>query len=328
MIEPTTFEPERTSAESQWAIVWRRFRRHRMAMISLAILILIFLASILAPYVTPFPDDVSDYNLERRFVTPMGTNPDGELHILGTDHLGRDYLTRLLYAARVSLTIAVSVSAVSALIGLVLGLLAGYFRGWVDVIITRTLEFVSTFPLLIILLILMAILLETGDRLPIPALLVDAVAWLTAIAEKEAQKVALVIIGLSLLLWTPTARLMRGMVLSVREQPYIEASRALGASHLRLIWRHVFPNAYPPLIVDFTLNLNTILVLEAALSYLGFGVQDPTPTWGNMLAFAQTYMFTNWWMPLVPGLPILLTSLAINYIGDGLRDALDPRLKM
>ncbi len=328
MIEPTTFEPERTSAESQWAIVWRRFRRHRMAMISLAILILIFLASILAPYVTPFPDDVSDYNLERRFVTPMGTNPDGELHILGTDHLGRDYLTRLLYAARVSLTIAVSVSAVSALIGLVLGLLAGYFRGWVDVIITRTLEFVSTFPLLIILLILMSILLETGDRLPIPALLVDAVAWLTAIAEKEAQKVALVIIGLSLLLWTPTARLMRGMVLSVREQPYIEASRALGASHLRLIWRHVFPNAYPPLIVDFTLNLNTILVLEAALSYLGFGVQDPTPTWGNMLAFAQTYMFTNWWMPLVPGLPILLTSLAINYIGDGLRDALDPRLKM
>ncbi len=328
MIEPTTFEPERTSTESQWTIVWRRFRRHRMAMISLVILILIFVASILAPYVTPFPDDVSDYNLERRFVTPMGTNPDGDVHIFGTDHLGRDYLTRLLYAARVSLTIAVSVSAVSALIGLVLGLLAGYFRGWVDVIITRTLEFVSTFPLLIILLILMAILLETGDRLPIPGLLVDAVAWLTAIAEKEAQKVALVIIGLSLLLWTPTARLMRGMVLSVREQPYIEASRALGASHLRLIWRHVFPNAYPPLIVDFTLNLNTILVLEAALSYLGFGVQDPTPTWGNMLAFAQTYMFTNWWMPLVPGLPILLTSLAINYIGDGLRDALDPRLKM
>jgi peptide/nickel transport system permease protein len=174
----------------------------------------------------------------------------------------------------------------------------------------------------------MAVLLETEERLPIPEWLVSGVSFVTAIDEREAKKVTLVIIGLSLLNWPPTGRLMRGMVLSVREQIYIESARALGASNLRLLLKHVFPNAFPPLIVDFTLQVNFVLVLEAALSFLGFGVQDPTPTWGNMLTFAKTNMFMHPWMPLVPGLPILLTSLAINYIGDGLRDALDPRLKL
>jgi peptide/nickel transport system permease protein len=150
------------------------------------------------------------------------------------------------------------------------------------------------------------------------------VGAITSVDEREARVISLVILTLSALYWTGTARLMRGMVLSVREQPYIESSRALGASHLRILAKHAFPNAYPPLIVDFTLALNNLLVLESSLSFLGFGIQDPTPTWGNMLAFAQSFMFLHPWVPLVPGLPILLTSLAINYVGD----ALDPHQKL
>lgn len=312
--------------ESQWRIVFRRFRRHRLAMVSIGVLLLLLLASIFAPVIAPFPRD--EIQLDHTFLAPMTPDPEtGTLHLLGTDHLGRDFFTRLIYAARVSLTIAIFVATIASLIGISLGLLAGYFRGWVDIIITRFLEFVSTFPLLVILLILMSVLLQNENRIPLPQPLVDLIATLTAIPDREAKKVTLVVLGLSALTWTTTGRLMRAQVFSVREQPYIEAMRALGASTPRIIGKHVFPNAFPPIIVDFTLQVNTNLVLEAALSFLGFGIQDPTPTWGNMLAFAQSFMFGYWWMPLVPGIPILLASLAINYIGDGLRDALDPRMK-
>ncbi len=320
-------QAQQTRPENQWQIVFRRFRRHRMAMVSLAVLVIIFAASILAPYITPFDRD--EIVIGQDFLLPM--QPDeqtGTLHLLGTDHLGRDYFTRIIYAARVSLTVAVTVVTISTVIGIVLGLLAGYFGGWVDIAISRLLEFISTFPLLIILLVLMGILLQSEDYIPLPQTLIDITAWITAIPKNEAKKVSLVILVLALLNWITTARMMRGMVFSVREQQYIESARALGGSNLRIIRKHVFPNAFPPIIVDFTLQLNNILILEAALSFLGFGIQDPTPTWGNMLAFAQSYMFEHPWVPMVPGLPILLTSLAINYIGDGLRDALDPRLRL
>lgn len=320
-------ELAQTRPESQWHIVFRRFRHHRMAMISLVVLVLLFVMSLLAPYITPFDRDEIFFG--KRYLTPLSVDAEsGDMHVLGTDHLGRDYLTRLIYAARVSLTVALSVVTISTIIGIVLGLLAGYFGTWVDVIITRFLEFISTFPLFVILLILMGILLQSEQLIPIPEPFIEFVAAVTAIPDNEAKKVSLVILGLALLNWTTTARLMRGMVLTVREQLYIESARALGASNWRIIMRHVFPNAFPPIIVDYTLQLNNVLVLEAALSFLGFGIQDPTPTWGNMLAFAQSYMFEHPWMPLVPGLPILLASLAINYLGDGLRDALDPRMKM
>jgi peptide/nickel transport system permease protein len=208
-----------------------------------------------------------------------------------------------------------------------LGLIAGYFGGWVDIIITRFVEFVSTFPLFIILLILVAVLLENDDFLQLPDFMTQLIVAVTSVRESDARTIAVMILALGLLRWTPTARLMRGMVFSVREQPFIESSRALGGSNLRIIARHVFPNAYPPLIVDFTLGMNDALVLESSLSFLGFGIQG-TPTWGNMLAFTRSYMFQEPWTPLVAGLPILLTSLAINYVGDGLRDALDPRQKL
>lgn len=316
-----------TRSEGQWSIVLRRFRRHHLAMISLVVLLLILLAAFFAPYLTPFSPREND--ITKRFLTPLTADPDtGQLHIFGTDNLGRDYFTRVLYAGRVSLTVALTTSTIAVLIGIFLGLLAGYFGGWIDIAITRTLEFISTFPLFIVLLILSSILLQNESLIPIPDFAVSITAALTAVPDTEARKVTLLVLALALLNWTPTARLMRGMVLSVREQVYIESSRALGASNPRIIWKHVFPNAYPPIIVDFTLLINTILVLESSLSFLGFGVQDPTPTWGNMLAFAQSNMFNEPWLPLVPGLPLLLCALAINFIGDGMRDALDPRLKL
>ncbi len=314
-------------AESQWQLVLRRFKRHRMAMISLVLLTLIFGVALLAPLIAPF-DPAEMTPGRNRFLPPGSVNAaTGRMHIVGTDDLGRDYFTRLLYAARVSLTVATVSMVVTTIIGLVLGLLAGYFGGWVDTLITRFTEFVATFPILIILLIMAAVLVQSEQLIPIPGFLLTIVSAITYVQEVEARTIVIVIFTLAGLYWTGTARLMRGMVLSVREQPFIESSRALGASNFRIIWKHVFPNAYPPLIVDFTLGLNTMLVLESSLSYLGFGIQT-TPTWGNMLSFAQSNMFQHPWLPLVPGIPILLTSLAINYVGDGLRDALDPRQKL
>ncbi|MFO7169182.1 MAG: ABC transporter permease [Chloroflexota bacterium] len=309
--------------EGQWSVVLRRFRRHRMAMFSLFVLILFLIASLLAPYITFYPRDRPE--LDRAFLAPMQRNEDGGLHILGTDHIGRDLFTRVVYAARISIILAVAVATLSSLIGMAFGLLAGYFGGWVDIAITRTLEFISTFPLLPVLLVLNSILLQQPELLPIPGWFTGIMRWLTGVPQSEAVKLALLVLSLGLLLWTGTARLMRGMVLSVRELAYIESSRALGASNLRIIVRHVLPNSLPPLIVDYTLGINGILVLESVLSFLGYGVQEPTPTWGNILSIAESYMFNHPWMPLVPGIPLVICALAVNFIGDGLRDALDPR---
>jgi peptide/nickel transport system permease protein len=314
------------TSENQWKTVLRRFTRHRIALICAILFTIILVISFMAPWIAPYPRD--DIQLGRTFVPPFSTSETGTYHLLGTDHIGRDLWTRVLYAGRISLTIAISVQITASLIGITFGLIAGYFGGWVDRAITAFYEFVSTFPTTTILLIAAAVALQSEASIPVPDFMVTAVAWIMAIPEREARLVALVMIILALLGWTGTARLTRGMVLTVRENIYIEASRALGGSHSRVIARHVLPNALPPLLVDFTLNLNGILVAEAILSALGFGVQDPTPTWGNMLAVAQSYMFNHSWMPIIPSLPILICSLAINYVGDGLRDALDPRSKL
>ncbi len=324
---PESIERAQPRSEGQWAVVVRRFRRHRLAMFSLALLATIFLASLLAPWIAPFPRD--DIALNRTFLTPMSADPaTGRLHLLGTDHLGRDFFTRVVYAARVSLMVALSVTTMVAIIGSVLGLIAGFFGGWVDNLISRIMEFVATIPDLPILLILSAIMVQNADLIVLPDWIIGPVAWIMAVPNREATQVALLILVLASLGWVGIARLMRGMVLQVREMQYIESARALGGSYTWLLARHVFPNAFPPLIVAFTLGLNGALVSEVAISFLGFGVQDPTPTWGNMMGFATSYMFNHPWMPMIPGLPIFLCSLAFNFIGDGLRDALDPRLKI
>jgi peptide/nickel transport system permease protein len=216
---------------------------------------------------------------------------------------------------------------ISTIIGVVIGLVAGYFGGWVDNLVTRFIEFISTFPTFTLLLIAGSIVLQSEQAIPIPDVLTKIFSFLMAINEREAKQVVMIIAIFVLLGWTGVARFVRGMVLSIREQLYVESSRALGASHIHNMFTHVLPNAMPPIIVSYTLGLSGTLVAESALSFLGFGIQDPTPSWGNMLSFANSYMFNYPWMPLVPTLPILVCSLAINYVGDGLRDALDPRVQ-
>jgi peptide/nickel transport system permease protein len=321
---PSDLKPARS--EGQWAVVFRRLRKHRIAMACLFILIGMLTVSALAPVIAPFPRD--EPNLRTRFVTPFTVDADGNFRILGTDHLGRDYFTRLLYASRVSLGTAFFATFLASSIGIVLGMLAGFFGGWVDTIISRLLEIIATLPTLVLLLIVVSIFVGREDTIPIPGFITQAFAAFFAVQPREANLVLLVNLVLALFGWTGTARLMRGMVLSVRENVYIESSRALGASNQRILGRHIFPNSLPPMIVDFTLGVNATLVAESALSFLGFGITDPTPTWGNMLGTAQSYMFQHPWMPLIPALPILIASLAVNYLGDGLRDALDPRQKV
>ncbi|NWG20539.1 MAG: ABC transporter permease [Chloroflexi bacterium] len=323
----SAIERAQSRSEGQWAVVFRRFRRHRLAMVSLGILVIIFGASILAPWIAPFPRD--DIGLNRTTLPPMTPDPvTGRLHVLGTDHLGRDFFTRVIYAARVSLMVALSVTTLVAITGSLLGLIAGFFGGWVDNAISRVMEFVATIPDLPILLILSSIMIQNADLIVLPVWIIGPVAWIMAVPAREATQVALLILVLASLGWVGVARLMRGMVLQVREMQYIESARSLGGSNVWILAKHVFPNSFPPLIVAFTLGLNGALVSEVAISFLGFGVQDPTPTWGNMMGFATSYMFNHPWMPLIPGLPIFLCSLAFNFIGDGLRDALDPRLKL
>ncbi|NNJ12559.1 ABC transporter permease [Chloroflexales bacterium ZM16-3] len=319
-------EPKTTAPESQLSIVLRRFRKHHLAMFCLGLLTVMLLLSALAPVIAPFPRDQLDS--AAKFLTPLSVDHAGKLRIFGTDHLGRDYTTRLLFASRVSLGTAVFATLIASTIGIVLGLLAGFFGGWIDTIISRTLEVVATFPTLSLLLIVVSIFVGNEKNIPFPAFVTKTISFLFAVSEREAKLVLMVNLILALFGWTTTCRLMRGMVLSVRENVYIDSARALGASNLRLLARHVFPNSLPPMIVDFTLAVNGTLVAESALSFLGFGITDPTPTWGNMLNSAQSYMFQYPWMPLIPSLPILLASVAINYIGDGLRDALDPRQKI
>lgn len=313
--------------ESQFTIVFRRFRRHKLAMVALSLVLFIFVASLLAPVLAPFARDHIDLSSSIRPAPPGTRDMAGGLHPLGIDHLGRDLFTRLLYAARVSMSIAFLVVLISETFGAFLGAVAGYFGGVVDMAISRVIEFMLTIPTLPILLIISAILLRRDVVLPLPAFVNKFLSALLLAPEREAQKVVVLVLVLVIFGWLGSARLMRGMALSLSKQDFVEALRATGASNTRIILRHIVPNGIAPILVNASLALGGVIVTESALSFLGLGVQDPTPTWGNMLAASQSYMFQNPWLPLVPGIPLVIVSMGFNFIGDGLRDALDPRLK-
>ncbi|MEX0787896.1 MAG: ABC transporter permease [Anaerolineales bacterium] len=312
--------------QKQWQVVARRFSRHRLAVISLFATLAIFAVVLLAKTIAPY--GATELEIGNAFASPGSVGVDGRTHWLGTDHLGRDFLSRLVYAGRISLAVAFASVIGSAVIGVVVGAISGYFRGWVDDALMRFVEFLLTIPSLPILLILSSILIQSPHLIPIPAFVLNLFAGLMYIPPREARQVVVVIIVLMSLGWLGAARLMRGMVLSLREQEFTDAARALGASNVWIILRHMIPNAMAPIIVDTSLALAGYVILESALSFLGFGIQDPTPTWGNMLAFTESYMFQHPWLPLVPGIPIFICALVFNFIGDGLRDALDPRLKL
>ncbi len=312
---------------SQFQVVTRRFLRHRLAVFSLVVLASIVFLAVIAPLIAPFsPTEIAVGN---DFLSPGSLAKDGvRVHWLGTDQIGRDYLSRLLYAARISLTVAVTAQICAVTIGALVGAISGYLGGAVDNLVMRTVEFLLTIPQLPLLLIISSLVIQNQDAIPVPEALKQFVGWLLIIQPRDATQVVLVIAILVAFGWMGDSRLMRGVVLSVKEQTFTEAARALGANDARIILTHMIPNALAPMIVSASLGLSGFIIYEAALSFLGLGIQDPTPTWGNMLSAAQSQMFQHPWLPLVSGIPIFLCSLTFNFVGDGLRDALDPRLKL
>jgi peptide/nickel transport system permease protein len=282
-------------------------------MLGLIVLAVIVLASLAAQWIAPYEYDEID--LGRAYAPLMSQGEPGHaLHYLGTDGLGRDVFTRLLYAGRVSLGVALSVTILVTLVGVVIGATAGYFGGTVDTLLMRFADVMLTLP-------------------DLPLLLIVSSSLRQFVALQEALGdllgVVIIVFVLTLFGWMSDARLVRGQALSLRTREFIDASRSLGAGQARIIFTHIIPNSLAPIIVAATLGFGGVIISESALSFLGFGIMPPIPTWGNMLNDARSaplqYLFTQ---ALSPGFCIFLTVLSINFIGDGLRDALDPRLKM
>jgi peptide/nickel transport system permease protein len=294
--------------ESFIRIVWTRFKRHRLAVYSVILLTIIILACLFAPLVAPYsPTEIQkDEN-----GAILKNNPPSREHLMGTDGIGRDVFSRLLYAGRISLLLAFVVTIFTESAGAFIGAISGFFGGTIDEIIQRTTEFFITLPLLPLLLAFSALL--RGVQIPF--------------LPSEWSSVFIIAVILILFSWMQSARLMRGMVLSLRNQEFTEAARAMGLGDFGIIVRHMIPNAMAPIIVSATLSLGGVIIYESALSFLGFGVQPPVPTWGNMLAEYQTDMWTQPAKVFYPGLAIFVVNLSFNYMGDALRDALDPRLK-
>ncbi|MGQ0570118.1 MAG: ABC transporter permease [Armatimonadota bacterium] len=273
--------------------VWRRFVRHRPAVIGAAVIGTIGLLALLAPVLAPYSFGAIDI---RHTLAPPGGR-----HLLGTDDVGRDVLTRLMFAGRVSLTVGLVTTAIGSVLGAAIGLLAGFYRGLVDTLLTRAIELFLTVPPLAMMFVL-AGYLGPGLRT--------------------------IVIVLALFGWMFTARLVRGEVLRVRALEFIDAARVLGVSDGRIMLRHLLPNVMAPVIVSASAAVGQAILAESTISYFGLGIQPPVATWGNMLRNAQEYLFSSPWLAMLPGCAIFLTVMAFNLLGDGLRDALDPRSGM
>ncbi|HEX4802464.1 MAG TPA: ABC transporter permease [Myxococcaceae bacterium] len=281
-------------------VVWHRFSRHRMAVASLGFIAALAVVSIFVPWLSPYDPDKPQLASQFR--------PPSPGHLMGTDDLGRDLLTRILYGGRISMSIGVLAMALAVVIGTTIGALAGYYGRWADNLLMRLTDLMLSIPGLF-LLILMTLLLRSFS---IPFL-------------SSASMVPAIVLAIALLSWMTVARLVRASFLSLKEAVFVEAARAAGAGNPRIMIRHILPSAASPIIVAATLRVASSIITESGLSYLGFGVQLPTPTWGNMLRNAQDQMIVAPWTAIFPGVFIFFTVIAINYIGDGLRDALDPR---
>ncbi|HKU66655.1 MAG TPA: oligopeptide ABC transporter permease [Candidatus Baltobacteraceae bacterium] len=289
--------------------VWRRFRKHKLAMAGAVVLLLMVLIAVFAHQLAPYdPNGIDEVHWQGNPLPPCfqdALHCGG--HSLGTDENGRDLLSRLMFGARISLTVGVAAVIMELFIGTLLGAVAGYYGGWIDYFIMRLTDVFLSIPLLPLLLTLTGIVAASSSK-----------------ASLGFGVIVVIIGGLS---WPGVARLVRASYLSLREREYTEAARALGNGDGRIMLRHLLPNAIAPIIVQATLDVANVIVLESTLSFLGFGIQPPTASWGNMLANAESNLEIAWWAAVFPGLCILLTVLAINYIGDGLRDALDPNMR-
>lgn len=269
-----------------------RFLKHKLAVASLAFLLLMAVAIIIGPFLSPYTFDGQDFAL---IGSPGPMNAD---HWLGTDELGRDVLTRLIYGGRVSLAVGLAGAIIATIAGTLVGALSGFYRGWTDILLMRFTDVMLSIPTLPLVLLL------SGLFRPSPPLLVAIVG---------------------MLIWMGTARLVRSQFLALREREFVEAARALGAGGARLMFRHILPNAIGPITVAATLAVGSAIMLESALSFLGFGIQPPVPTWGNLLNSASPWLSVAPWLAIPPGLMIFGTVLAVNFLGDGLRDAMEPK---
>lgn len=292
-LDVTVAEGLELKARSQWSYARRRFLRHRLAMLGLIGLIIIFGAGALANFVAPYSFDQIDLTNVLHPPTTMGH------HIFGTDEIGRDSLSRIIYGIRTSEQVGLTVAVVSTLFGLIVGAIAGYYRGWLDNVIMRVTDLILTLPVLVVLLTVAALLGRSGS------------VWT-------------IVLILAAFYWTGTARIVRGTFLSLREKEYVEAAKAVGAGDLRIMFRHMLPNTLGPIVVTGTLAVADAIILEAFLSFLGFGIADPTPSLGKLVAEGQQFP-QKWWITVIPGLVLVLIVICVNFVGDGLRDALDPQ---
>jgi len=280
-------------ARSQWAYARIRFFRHKLAVASLIVLII-------ATFVAVFPGLVAPYAFDEFDFEHIVEGPTLEgWHLFGTDQLGRDYLSRVIYGLQTSLWVAFLVASIGTVLGTIVGAVAGYYGGIVDNLLMRLVDLILVVPFLAVLLVLSAYL---GQGKP----------W----------RVGVIV---ALLIWVGLARIVRGTFLSLREKEFVEAARAAGAGDMRIMFRHMLPSTVGPIVVTMTLLIAAAILLEAALSFLGFGVQPPTPALGVLIGDGASEGFSSWWLVTFPGIVIVLLALAVNFIGDGLRDALDPQ---
>ena len=283
---------EAYETSSQLRDMWVRLKRNKLALFGLFLVVALILIAVFAKFIAPY-DPIQIYLKE-------SLRPPSLAHLMGTDVLGRDIFSRIIYGARASLVIGVVATSISLVIGVLVGAIAGFYGGWLDSILMRVTDIFFAFPFFLL-----------------------AIAIMTFLGPSFIN----IFIALGIVGWTNYARLVRGQVMSVKESDYVEAAHAVGAKNARIIWKHVMPNTLAPIIVYTTMNIGGVILAEAGLSFLGIGVQPPSPSWGLMLSEASNFIFNAPWMVIWPGVAIFLTVLGYNLLGDGLRDALDPRMK-
>lgn len=291
-------EPQMRAASNLWRDAARRFMKNKLAVGALVVVVLMILTAIFADLLAPYPYDYSVVSEALQF--PNRT------HLLGTDAVGRDFLSRLIYGARVSLIVGFSVQAIALMFGLPFGILAGLFGGWVDYIVMRWVEVLTSIPIWLFALFLISIWRGTDGA-----------------GDSGLLKV---IVAIGLIGWVDICRLTRAQILALREKDFVLSARTIGATQAQIARRHLLPNAISPLIVAVTLGIPAAIFTEAGLSFLGFGINDPLPSWGQMVAASGSYIRVYWYLGLLPTLAISITMLSFAFVGDGLRDALDPHL--
>ena len=279
-------------ASNLYQDAWKRLKKNKLAIISFVVLILLALVAIFAPLIAPYDPYAQD-------LTRLNEPPSAD-HWFGTDDIGRDVFSRVVYGTQISMLVGVVCEAICVPIGVILGALAGYFGGWIDSVISRIIEIFASFPLILFAIAVMFIL---------------------------GPGVMNVFIAIGIIGWTGLARMIRGQIMQLKEKEFIEAARASGASSLKIIFRHLIPNCLSTIIVVITLDIPGDIMLESTLSFVGLGVQPPTPSWGSMISEGRKFIRQNVWYSFFPGLAIMLVVIAFNTLGDGVRDALDPKLK-